>query len=163
MTRITGMAGICVTLTSQKLLAQAAPHCWSGDLPVFYRNSRHRVTSRGRGTAGSFSQKEPFLGMLTARTWMQCFSMYKKEGDKFPVFFFPFVSEFWCQSTMLMPELGAERGQGTGGGHSCTAGKMFLLVSNMHLSLFCHLFGLIHSLLHCLRCTNTQHHSMKLS
>lgn len=37
------------------------------------------------------------------------------------------------------------------------AGKMLLLVSNMQLSLFCHLFGLIQSLLDCLRCTNIEH------
>lgn len=30
--------------------------------------------------------------MLIARTCIQCFSMYKKEEEKFPVFFFPFSS-----------------------------------------------------------------------
>lgn len=72
-----------------------------------------------------FSEKELFLEMLTARTCIQCFSVYKEEGDKFPVFFSLFLSEFWCQSMMLIPELGAERGQGTGetpGGCSGTTG-----------------------------------------
>lgn len=36
-----------------------------------------------------FSEKEPFLEMLTARTWIQCFSMYKETNFlySFPLFF----------------------------------------------------------------------------
>lgn len=168
---------------TEKLFTQAAPYFWSGNLPVVQEQQAQGFI-QGKGHCRvliPFSKKEPFLEMLTAKTCIQCFSMYQKEGDKFPVFFFPFLSEFWCQSTMLTPELGEEKGQGTGetrGGHSCTtglskglypvwsvhiAGTMLLLVSNMQLSLFCHLFDLIHSLLDCLRCTNTQHSSMKLS
>lgn len=127
LSRTTGMAGLCHFDQSlgNSLPKQLPLLIWKSACVVQEQQAQGHIQGKGHCRALiPFPEKELFLEMLTARTWIQCFSVYKKEGDRFPVFFLLFLSELWWQTTMLIPELGVERGQGTGGtgGHSCTTG-----------------------------------------
>lgn len=158
-----------------KLFTQAAPHSGFGNPPVLYRNSEVQGPIRGKGhyrPLTPFSAKDLSLEMKEG----------KRQISRIP---FPSLSEFCCQSVILITELGSRERrrdwrdwrtsrhnwtqQGDtyrlSGWWRLTAGKIFLLVSNMQLPLFHHLLVLIHSLLNCLTlsCTYTQHNSMKLS
>lgn len=92
----------------EKLFIQAAPHSLFGNVPVLYRNSGVQGPMQGKGhyrPLAPFSAEDSFLEKLAARICVQCFVICKKEGDRFPVSLFPSLSEFWCQSIMLIPEL----------------------------------------------------------
>lgn len=173
---------------TEKLFTQAAPHFWFGNLPVWYRTAStgsHPGLGALQGPDSLF-----WKGAVPRNADSQNGNtvLFSVQGGRrqisyilFPFSFRVLVSEYDANTRARSRERTRDwRDTRRMLRHNWTlhrdiyrfpgwsrhiAGKTFLLASNMQLSLFCHLFGLIHSLLDCLTlwCTNIQHSSMKLS
>lgn len=173
MTRSTRMAGLHITNTvTKKPLSPSRYLIWSSAY-VVQEQCGAVPSSRALQTPKCHVWREPVIQMLAARTCMKCFVMCPGSKVNFSN---PFSDALWHQSVVLIPELrsgGRRRSKRRAHGCSCTqerdtyrhsgwwrltATKIFLLLPDTKLFLFCHLLSSSHSFLSCLtwNCAYTQ-------